>query len=121
MSNEPAPASLREIRLDETISHLALAGELDLRGSQAVELRLTALTAARKLPTVLDLSEVTFMASHAIGLLVSCSRALTQRGQILILVAPQPKVAEVFAKTRLHLVMPIVPSLDQALLLAAAP
>ncbi len=64
---------------------------------------------------VLDLSEVTYLTSAALGLVINLHAHLQARGYALAVVAPPGEVAEVFAHTRLGEVIPVYARLDAAL------
>lgn len=108
MPSSESPAELVEIHLGPLLTHVAVRGDLDIEGTQALETRFAAIVAGRRLPAIVDLSGVGFITSFAIGMLVSASRSLRSRGRLLVLVGPTGKVAEVLAASRLHLAMPIV-------------
>lgn len=103
--------------LDVDSDHLLVAihGRLDLEGVQAIGNPLTIkVTAARK-PTILDLSDVPFLASLAMGMIVQIYRGLLLHGAPLVLMAPQPLVAEAFRNASLDGAIPIEPDLTAAL------
>lgn len=98
----------------ETFTHVQIIGPLDLLGVGAIDLKLTAATASRRKHTIIDLTEVPFMASLGMGLLVQVARALTAREQRLILLAPNATVASAIKTSRLDTMMPIAESLEAA-------
>src|SRR5437588_12015398 len=85
---------INEIRLDNQITHLALAGKLDSVGLHAVYMKFHALTAARRLPALVDLSGVDMVSSLGMGMFISCARSLLRHGAKMVLVNPQPHVEE---------------------------
>jgi hypothetical protein len=54
---------INEVRLDQTITHLALVGRLDVAGMHKVDIKFHGYTAARRKPTLVDLSQLEFIAS----------------------------------------------------------
>lgn len=76
-----------EIKSDQ-ITHLGLRGRLDSAGVEKVELKFTGHTVPRGKPLLLDMSEVTFLASLGLRMLLSVAKALDQRGVKTILTEP---------------------------------
>lgn len=95
-----------EIKSDQ-ITHLGLRGRLDSAGVEKVELKFTGHTVPRGKPLLLDMSEVTFLASLGLRMLLSVAKALDQRGVKTILLSPQPAVAEVLKVSGFDQMMPI--------------
>ena len=57
--------------LDSDILGINLAGRMDLNGTREIDLKFTALTATRRARILVDLSNVTFIASIGIRTLIS--------------------------------------------------
>ena len=70
---------------------------------------------SRKKPTLLDLSEVEFIASLAIGLLVACAQSLTGQGHRMVILRPQELVERALKSPNVHLLIPITDDHDEAL------
>ncbi len=79
----------------ENASRLALSGRLDSAGVDSVEIRFTAATVACHRHALVDFSDVSFIASMGIRMLVTVAKALDRNGYKLIVIAPQELVAEV--------------------------
>ena len=82
-------------QLPDGVEKIALAGRMDSAGTQEIDLRFTALTATRAALIVVDLSQVSFLASIGIRSLLLSARALSRRGGRMVLASPQPRVEEV--------------------------
>ena len=67
---------ITEIHLDNQITHIALAGKLDVPGVHAVDVKFQGYTAARRRPTLVDLSGVEMITSLGMGMFISAARAL---------------------------------------------
>jgi len=106
---------LRIHRADEQISHLALAGRLDLAGVQQIEMAFTVQTATRKKPTIVDVAEVTYLSSLGVRMLLGAAKALHGHGHKLVLLNPQPMILEVLQLGGLDGVIGIETDLDAAL------
>jgi anti-sigma B factor antagonist len=87
--------NLQTQQLTNGVTKINLAGRMDNAGVQGIDLQFTSLTATKKAEIVIDLSEVSFLASIGIRTLISNARALQQRGGKMILLSPQPLVDEV--------------------------
>jgi anti-anti-sigma factor len=91
----------------DQITHLALRGRLDSAGVGEVELRFTALTVPRAKPLLLDMSEVTYLASLGLRMLLTVAKALNLRGFKTVLLNPQPAVRQVLSLTGYDQLIPV--------------
>ena len=64
---------------NDDITHVVLAGRLDTTGAEEIGASFSEVTAARKRPAIIDLSEIDFMASRGIGLLLASGKRLMRR------------------------------------------
>jgi anti-anti-sigma factor len=101
-------------QLADGIDKISLAGRLDGAGVQEIDLRFTALTATKKAQVLVDLSEVSFLASIGIRTLVTNARALKLRGGAMALLNPQPLVEEVLKVAGIESLLPVFHDLDAA-------
>jgi anti-sigma B factor antagonist len=99
-------------RGDDTV--LRLAGDIDLHSAPEISEQLARLQADGSTAIVVDLSEVNFLDSSALGALVAAHRSLTDAGGSLKLAAPREHVLKVFRITRLAEVIPLYDSVDDA-------
>jgi anti-sigma B factor antagonist len=97
---------------------VVLSGRLNTAGVSAIETRFTAAVVPKARPTVVDLSEVDFMASLGIRLLLSTARALGSKGAKLTLFGASPQLVEVIEMTSLQEIIPLSDTQDEALALA---
>jgi len=98
----------------EGVPVLAVRGEVDVSTAPDVRERLLALAEAGTTLAVVDLSEVSFVDSTALGVLVSGVKRLRNNGGDLRLVVTQPHIAKVFEITGLTEVFKIFPTADEA-------
>jgi anti-anti-sigma factor len=111
-----------EIRLDSQITHLALSGKLDIVGLHAVDVKFHALTAARRLPALVDLSGVDMVSSLGMGMFISCARSLQRHAVRMVLLNPQPHVEEALRAVGIDQGIPIVHSVEDGMtILFSAP
>ncbi|MDM0117362.1 STAS domain-containing protein [Variovorax sp. J22R133] len=115
---------LRSEHLADGVEKISLVGRMDSIGGHDIDTRFAALVAARKLLAVVDMSEVSFLASIGIRTLVINARAQSQRGGGMALANPQPHVAEVLKMSGIDTIIPVYPDVDTAcsalMLMAAA-
>jgi anti-sigma B factor antagonist len=110
---------LRVIQADGVLTHVALCGRLDLRGVSEIENRFVFTTTSRRVPVVVDLSEVEFIASLGIGMLVSAAKALTRQGLELVLLAPPGLARETLEIAGVTRVVPTAADMESARALIA--
>lgn len=99
---------------DDGITVLKLAGRMDIEGTGAIELKLTAAAAADGAHVILDLSDVGFMSSLGMGLLVRLAKTVRHRNGEIVLLNPQPMVRLALTKTGIPGVLSIHDTLDAA-------
>jgi anti-anti-sigma factor len=102
------------------VLRLALAGRLDAAGTDAVEAAFIAQVKGASRHVLVDVSQVSFTGSLGIRMLVAAARVATRGGRRLVLVAPQPQVAEVFGIVSLDDLIPVLGDEAAALALLAA-
>lgn len=88
-------------------ARVALVGRLDIQGAETVAMPLATLSGAKQ-NILLDVSEVSFLASIGIRHLVSATKALSRKGGQLILIGPQDVVREVLTTAGLASMIPMV-------------
>jgi len=109
--------TLNITELENSVKQISLNGRMDIFGSQEIETRFTAATASESSKIILDLSEVDFMASIGIGVIVRAVNALLQRGGKLVILNPQANVRDALEMTLITKVAPIINDLESALAL----
>ena len=72
--------------LSDQLRRVKLAGRLDMLGVGDIDLKFTTLAATRPIGVIVDLSEVSFLASIGIRSIISCARALDSKGGRMVLV-----------------------------------
>ncbi len=99
---------------EDGITIITLIGKLDIAGTQEIDVRFTALTATRKGLVIVDLSQVSFLASIGIRTLVSSAKALARHGGKAVLLKPQPAVENVLKTSGIDAILPIFHDLETA-------
>ena len=98
---------------DRTVVHVA--GEIDVYTAPALREELAAQQEAGPIHLVVDLTDVPFMDSTGLGVLVGALKRARTTGGDLRLVIDQEKVLKVFRITALTQVFPIFETVDAAL------
>jgi anti-anti-sigma factor len=107
-----------EITLVENIARVRLKGRLDTPGVDQVEAKFTASVVTGGKNTVVDLSQVSFIASMGLRLFIGIAKALKRHNARMVLFAPQSQVSEVFDTVLLREILPIVADEAEAVRLA---
>lgn len=94
---------------------VALAGESDMNTSPTLRDILQPQASAETRRLIIDLSELKFIDSTAVHVLMDARAALAARGGQLVLVAPQPVVARVLTLVGADELIPVHADLAEAL------
>ena len=100
--------------LDNGICLIKLKGRLDIVGTGEIETRFTGYCAGDNVRVVVDLSEVDFLASIGIRLLVLTAKSIASRGGKMILLNPIPEVQSILEITGIPEIIPIYSQLESA-------
>ncbi|MCT0208928.1 STAS domain-containing protein [Synechococcus sp. CS-1332] len=88
---------------------VVLAGRLDMLGMEEIALKLTSLTAIKPLPVIVDLRDVSFLASIGIRSIISSARALDQKGgRMVLLLGDNELVRDTLETTGIDDVIPMI-------------
>ena len=94
---------------------VVLSGRLDMLGMEEIALKLTSLTAIKQLPVILDLRDVSFLASIGIRSIIFSARALDQKGgRMVILLGANELVKATLESTGIDDVIAMVADEAQA-------
>jgi len=94
--------------VDPAIHRVTLRGRLDAAGAEAIDQRFSAAVGSVGKHALVDLTEVSFVASLGLRMFISVARVLQRRGAQMILFGAQPQVMEVFDAIALDQMMPVV-------------
>jgi anti-sigma B factor antagonist len=92
----------------------SIRGDIDLNTAPLLLEALDTLGGRAAEPVILDLSEVAFLDSSALGALVGAEKQISHAGGRLTVVCSDPKVLRIFTITRLTEVIDVVDTLDAA-------
>jgi anti-anti-sigma factor len=109
-----------EILFNENIARVKLRGRLDTPGVDQIESKFTASVVPDGRNAVVDLRDVSFIASMGLRMFIGIAKQLRRRNARLVLFAPQAQVNEVFHTVRLRDIVPIVADEAEAVRYAAS-
>ncbi len=115
------PTTFTLLESSPTLTHVAIIGALDLVGTREIELKLTASTAGRHKPVIIDISQVHFVASAGLGLLIQIARTLSTDKHSTILLAPNQTIQQTIYVSKLGSMLRIALTLEEALEMAKLP
>jgi anti-anti-sigma factor len=101
-------------QLENGVQKIALSGRMDSAGTEQIDLRFTSLTVTRPALIVVELSQVSFLASIGMRTLLTCAKALALRGGHMALAAPQPLVEEVLRLAGIDALIPVYADIGSA-------
>jgi anti-sigma B factor antagonist len=94
---------------------LRISGQMREMGADALRDELDQLVAAGHFKLIFDLGDVSFVSSTGLGQMMRAYRQAVSNGGYLRVVNPQPLVEEVFRFTKLHTLIGIFPTVEEAL------
>ena len=98
--------NLEVAELENGITKVTLSGRLDIEGALKIDSEFNAVAEEKK-KVVVDLSDVTFIASLGIRTLITGAKAAANNGGKIVLLDPQPNVEKVLRTSRVDTVIPI--------------
>ncbi len=107
--------ALKIIQNDAGYTHVALSGRMDIDGVKAVELEFTSVVGSKPQSAIVDITEVSFIASLGMRMLLSAAKNLRAKNFKVVLYNPQPVVREALETAGFSSVMPIVSDFAKAL------
>lgn len=113
-----------EIQFNETqdgIREIKLTGTFDITGTGQIENKFSGYCAGEKPLVLVNLSEVDFLASIGIRLLVLTAKSVASRGGKMVLLAPIPEVFRVLEITGIPSIIPIYSQTESAKAVLLAP
>ena len=105
---------LQYSELDNNIRSIKLSGKFDISGTGEIETKFIGYCAGSHVRVVVDLSEVDFLASIGIRLLMLTAKSIASRGGRMVLLNPISEVQNVLEVTGIPAIIPIYSSLESA-------
>jgi anti-anti-sigma factor len=101
--------------IDAETSRVRLEGRMDSQGVDKIELRFSGGVVAAGRNAVIDLSQVTFLASMGIRLFITSARSLQHKGARMVLFGASEAVQSVLDTVALDQIIPITVNEQQAI------
>ncbi|HML94040.1 MAG TPA: STAS domain-containing protein [Thermodesulfobacteriota bacterium] len=102
------------INADDELTHIKLRGRVDLDTIGDLDCEFTRQTVTRRKDAVVDMSDVDYMASIGLRMLITAAKALDKFGAKMVLLNPHPDVEDVLRTAGFDKVMPIEHDLESA-------
>jgi anti-sigma B factor antagonist len=102
----------------EHVTFLALEGSLNIAGAKEIRGDFLEVIQSRAKPVILDLSQVDFLASFGMRLLIEAHKSVGIDKHAVVLLNPQPSVARVLESAGLSSVIASASSVEEAYALA---
>ena len=103
----------KEFRDDVVILHMS--GQMREMGADALRGELDQLIEEGYCKLIFDMGEISFISSVGLGQMMRAYRAATSKDGYVRIVNPQPLVEEVFRFTKLHTLIGIFPTAEEAI------
>jgi anti-sigma B factor antagonist len=94
---------------------LAPVGDIDMQTAPELTRWLAGFESDDSGPIVVDLSDVDFLDSSALGALITAHRSLADAGRSLCVACPRPHISKIFRITRVTEVIDVFDTVDDAL------
>lgn len=105
---------LRYSELDNNIRLIKLIGKLDIGGVGRIENQFYAHCAGENPRVLVDLSDLEFLSSIGIRLLILNAKSVSSRGGRMVLLGPSPEVRSILEVTGITMIIPIYDGLESA-------
>ena len=105
---------LQYSKFDNDIRLIKLSGKFDIVGTGEIEAKFAGYCSGDNARVVVDLSDVSFMASIGIRLLMLTAKSVNKRGGKMVILNPIPDVQHVLEVTGIPALIPIYSSFESA-------
>lgn len=107
--------------LDDGVKLVKLTGRLDMQAVNAIGDQFAFAVGNSKDAVIVDLSEVAFLSSIGMRMLISAARSLNNRGHKMVLLSPVSEVKDALVTVGFDELIPICDDMDAALALTQKP
>ena len=101
--------------IDHGITKVSLDGRLDIEGTNDIDMQFTALAGTKQAEILVDMANVSFIASIGMRTLLSSAKALSKRDGKMVLANPQPLVREALVTAGIDTLIPLCDDTDAAI------
>lgn len=105
--------------LDNNVTKVVITGRIDIAGAQEIDLPLSVVGGSRA-AVVIDLAEVSFMASMGLRSLVMCAKSIQRKGGKVGMFGARPEVEDVIRTMGIDELIPLLPSETDAIAMVVA-
>ena len=112
---------LQYSELGNNIRMIKLKGRFDIAGTSQIETAFASHCEGTNARVVVDLSEIDFLASIGIRLLMLTAKSIASRGGKMVLLNPTPEVFHILEITGVPAVIPVYSHLESAEAILLAP
>jgi anti-anti-sigma factor len=109
-----------DIAVIENVTHVKLRGRLDTHGVDEIETKFTASIVPSGRNALIDLSELEFISSMGIRMIIAVRKALGRHKGKMVMYAATPQVSHIFDTSMLTDVIPVVRDKEEAIARLAA-
>ena len=106
---------LKVMRSDSALTRIELAGKLDVEGEGQIGEQFRQVVQSSNMDVLVDMSQVSYLASLGIRLLFAGAKSLAAIGKKLVVLSPQPMVEETLLNSGTVKLIPIAQNEDEAL------
>jgi anti-anti-sigma factor len=106
---------LKVVKMDPNFTQIALSGKLDVEGEGQIGDEFRRLIDSNKANFLVDMGQVSYLASLGIRLLFAGAKSLAAEGKKLVVIDPQPMVEETLMNSGTAKLIPIVRGLSEAM------
>lgn len=100
--------------LSNGIRLIKLIGTLDIMGVNEIDIKFTGYCSGENVRVLVDLSQVDFLASIGIRLLITNAKSLLSRGGRMVLLSPTSDIKSVLEMTGIPDIIPMYENLESA-------
>ena len=98
---------MEQVELPNGILKIKLQGSLDIAGASEIEMPFSVISGSRK-KVIVDLGQVTFLASIGIRVLVKAARAIANKGGRFVIFNATGEARKVLRTTGIDAIIPVV-------------
>jgi anti-sigma B factor antagonist len=98
---------MEQVELPNNVLKIKLQGSLDIAGAGEIDMPFSVIPGSRK-KVIVDLAQVTFLASIGIRVLVKAARAIANKGGRFVIYSPTEEARRVLRTTGIDAIIPIV-------------
>jgi anti-sigma B factor antagonist len=116
MNHKVSASSALHIKVEWTDGAvvMCLSGDAGLVSVDDMEREFRPIVASKPPLLIVDISELRFISSLGLSILVQASRAITRNGGNMRLIKPQPLIRDLITKSKLDTVLPLFATIEEA-------